>query len=297
MKLMIKTLVKTVERLTQQMERLNRTTQREESDSRYSARTHPPWRPQSPALVELGLSMYRHGVAPPPPPPKSSTTPGETLRRRVRRPNPLGVHENANFTSVAQPSPSPVDDQVPAPHSASSTNEGTLPSPSTSSSAVSSPPTTPGSDPPEPQQLPVRQAPPQPGEKKLRLDPTHFSGGRTGYILSSEAAWERHATAVIQKGLEANVISMMEAARLGLTVEEPGGMYLDDGPGTKTVGKTTFLWTKSSGHPKCFLPVQVECVVLESCQPGLIFGQPFLDEVWRLWPRREQPLGYEDGTV
>ncbi|KAF6812093.1 hypothetical protein CSOJ01_05374 [Colletotrichum sojae] len=104
-----------------------------------------------------------------------------------------------------------------------------------------------------------------------------------GYVTSS-TGWKVPATAIVLDSMEDNVISMVEADRLGIIVEPQDDgdivtLLFNDGSHTDSVGRARLIW--SGGNETAGLAsrnrVEVKCQVIKHCHPSLVFGTSFKD--------------------
>ncbi len=283
----IKTLVKTIDRLEIQLDRLNRPRE-EQNKGVNSAR----WQSQGQCapLIQLGRSMYRSGVVPDIDPP----LPTPAISERGFGPHPMSRDSSCEVQEdeVTHLSSSPIAQ-------ASSIDSAPLPDDDGSFAPKD------GCPPPQHPPMPSLttsydsgSAPHRTGTslkdssaaRILHVGREYNTSSTSGYVMSSRGE-PQSATAVINGSLDGNVISLKEVVTLGLVARPFGGtsggvVNMVFGPSNieKSVGKVTLQWTMDIHPNKRYPPLTVECEVSESCQTGLIFGRPFLDARRRLWP-------------
>jgi hypothetical protein len=128
---------------------------------------------------------------------------------------------------------------------------------------------------------------PRPFSKRLSLATDYFTDRTNGYIATPSGSL-RHATAVLVRTLDGNVISARQAARLGLHVRPLGptdGVVLEFGTRSpeRSIGRVTFQWRRGMHDDPRYPPLTVDCDVCEDYPEGLILGKPFLREKARRW--------------
>lgn len=111
----------------------------------------------------------------------------------------------------------------------------------------------------------------------------------SGFAKADNHMPPRSATAIVNRKLEGNVISIGEADRLGLAVvteddDEEVWIGFGDGMPQKCIGKVVLIWSSSSHQELYRTQIKLQCYVLEHCKPALVFGKMFHDrrtEHWR----------------
>jgi hypothetical protein len=131
---------------------------------------------------------------------------------------------------------------------------------------------------------------PRPFSRSLSLKTDYFTDRTNGYIATPSGAL-RHATAVLVRTLDGNVISARQAKHLGLHVRPLGptdGVILEFGTRSpeRSIGRVTFQWRRSKEDDPRYPPLTVDCDVCEDYPEGLILGKPFLREKSRRWSGR-----------
>ncbi|KAL2022869.1 hypothetical protein VTK56DRAFT_4400 [Thermocarpiscus australiensis] len=294
----VKDLVETISRLQLQLDELGRPGPGHEN-SRVSGKS---FQSRHAVFIELGRSMYKHGVPPdiPPTTPEPSERDSREERFQSGQSAPDGKMSAASSPSTPdhpdRASSGSVEGASSRDGEDSSRNENShlhwdsplaprSTSPTSPSVGSETTPTTPDVKPPTDTYIQDR-----PQTNALYLGGDDYKESISGYVISSTGQF-RSATAVVHETLDRSVISIYGARILELIVQPLGtsdSVILDLGPGTKphrSIGTVALQWQRSPHPDKRYPPLTVECHVSEHCRPALTFGRPFVDEMTRLWRR------------
>lgn len=280
----IEALVKTINRLNI---RLDQVSQPQERHHEGSGSATPQGQSPRAMLLKLGRSMYRDGVVPeldssPPTPVSFSRSSGQRMSSRRSSGGARGNRNSRRASSLDQAASAdnapPNDDKSSPPRESCSSQQDPSPTPPTAPHDPTSPPLR--------TDTPLNDGS---AVKILHLNQECNTGTISGYVRSARGILNP-ARAVIRRGIDGNVISIAEVANLDLDMRPLGGVsnaavHLVFGPGSNetSVGKVTLQWTRDGQGITNYPPLNVECEVSESCQPGLILGRPFIETRKQYW--------------
>lgn len=226
---------------------------------------------QQEALLDLGRSMYKHGIVPEIPSARPSPSSSE---------HSLRVYTGGSIPPD-NPQPNPSTPTVFPPPLRCSPRRSVPPD------KISKDPTTAGAT-----SMP-NPANSRPAGKTLRFDDLYVEYESIAGFISAPSLRSRqcHVTAKLWRDEEINIISIGKARSLGLDVElvdqsESVTVSFGTAYPQRSIGKATFLWSKSAHRSARFPPLTVECEVFEIFQEELVLGRPFLEERKNRWMSR-----------
>jgi hypothetical protein len=117
----------------------------------------------------------------------------------------------------------------------------------------------------------------------LQLNSTRPMIPTQGYVNIDHRAIS--ITALLDKTLDHNLISLARVQRLGLEMEPPDDedpvyFHFENGEKRKGCGQVVILWSEGVQYRK---PFRVRCVVYEHDIRPLVFGKPFLERKRHYW--------------
>ncbi|CZR61695.1 uncharacterized protein PAC_11592 [Phialocephala subalpina] len=115
---------------------------------------------------------------------------------------------------------------------------------------------------------------------ELNSNSSHPVQSIQGYIDTDTSNGPVSSTALIDEGLDDNLISLARVQKLGLEPEPPDDkrpvwFTFENGEKRRSCGQVVIQWRERRVKGKSF---EVRCIVYEHDVGGLVFGKPFLEE-------------------